>query len=119
MIKQLINLLFGSPQDQILGTIHQDAYLVDVRNPDEYRSGHASGSVNIPLSQIPTSLESFKNKKQIIIVCKSGHRSKMAISMLSAQGIQNITNGGGWETVGRSVAREQSSDYGSIKNDLI
>lgn len=105
MIKKFIKLFFGSPKEDLLSRIRQDAYLVDVRNPDEYKIGHVPGSVNIPLSQILASLESFKNKKQIIVFCRSGARSKMAIEILRAQGIQNITNGGGWESVARTVGR--------------
>ena len=83
--------------------IAQGAMLVDVRNPDEYKSGHVKGSVNIPLDQISQRLDRFKNKNTIVVFCRSGARSKMAQSILKSNGVTNVINGGGWQEVNQFV----------------
>lgn len=83
--------------------IEEGAYLVDVRSPGEFADGHVKGSVNIPLDRIVSQLGNFKNKKNIIVFCRSGNRSSMAKSLLEQNGIKNVVNGGTWENVNRYV----------------
>ena len=100
MFSKIINTLF--PKKEVIdlkSIIAQGAMLVDVRNPDEYKSGHVKGSVNIPLDQISQRLDRFKNKNTIVVFCRSGARSKMAQSILKSNGVTNVINGGGWQEV--------------------
>lgn len=70
--------------------------VVDVRTPGEFAGGNVSGSINIPLQEIPHRLEEIKNLKQpITLICMSGGRSGQATAFLKAQGI-DCTNGGSW-----------------------
>ena len=63
----LFQHLFGGGQTEDLKTIiTQGAYLVDVREPNEFANGTAKGAVNIPLGTIVAQLTKFKNKKNII-----------------------------------------------------
>lgn len=104
MFSKIISTLF--PKKEVIdlkSVIAQGAMLVDVRNPDEYKSGHVKGSVNIPLNQISQKIDKFKNKNTIIVFCRSGARSKMAQSILKSNGITNVINGGGWEDVNQYV----------------
>jgi len=104
MFSKIINTLF--PKKEVIdlkSIIAQGAMLVDVRNPDEYKSGHVKGSVNIPLDQISQRLDRFKNKNTIVVFCRSGARSKMAQSILKSNGITNVINGGGWQEVNQFV----------------
>ena len=41
----------------------------------------------------------FKDKKNIIVFCRSGNRSSMAKNLLEQNGIKNVVNGGTWENV--------------------
>ena len=45
----------------------------------------------------------FKDKKSVIVFCRSGNRSGMAKSLLEQQGITNVVNGGTWQNVAQFV----------------
>ena len=96
--------LFGAGANANLQSIIDDgAFLVDVRTPGEFAEGHVKGSVNIPLDLVTMELTKFKNKKNIIVFCRSGNRSGQAKTILEANGISNVTNGGTWEEVNQFV----------------
>lgn len=70
--------------------------IVDVRTQNEYRGGHVTGSINIPLHEIPSKIEELKNlKAPLVLCCASGNRSAQARGYLSQQGIE-CCNGGAW-----------------------
>lgn len=70
--------------------------VVDVREPSEFASGHFQGSMNIPLGIIPLRLEEFKAMNgPIVVYCRSGNRSGMAMNLLKQAGISDVYNGGG------------------------
>ena len=70
--------------------------IIDVRTVDEFRSGNAANSINIPLQEIERRLEEVKKLKQpLILCCASGGRSGQAVHFLSHQGIE-CYNGGSW-----------------------
>ncbi|MFZ9206346.1 MAG: rhodanese-like domain-containing protein [Schleiferiaceae bacterium] len=79
--------------------IQAGAFLVDVRTPEEFESGHVQASVNIPLDQVAERLDEFEGKDHIIVFCRSGNRSAMAKAILAQNGFANVTNGGTWEDV--------------------
>ncbi len=79
--------------------------IVDVRTPQEYNAAHAKDAVNIPvytkmnpfvlnenfLKEVNTLLKNDKNK-EVIVICKSGGRSKIAANMLANDGFKNVLN---------------------------
>jgi rhodanese-related sulfurtransferase len=67
--------------------------------PSEFAGGSAKGAVNIPLDTVASQISKFKNKKNIVVFCRSGNRSGQAKSILEANGISNVTNGGTWDNV--------------------
>jgi phage shock protein E len=70
--------------------------VVDVRNTWEFEEGHYEGALNIPLDQIPQRLDEFKKMEgAIVLYCRSGNRSGMALQLLKQQGLDNLYNGGG------------------------
>lgn len=72
------------------------AVLLDVRTPQEYREGHIPGSQNVPLQQLDKVEEVTDNKDTVLYVyCRSGARSRQAVSLLQAMGYTNIHNIGG------------------------
>jgi len=79
--------------------ISAGAFLVDVRTPEEFESGHVSASVNIPLDEVAERISEFEGKNHIIVFCRSGNRSGMAKAILAQSGITNVTNGGTWQDV--------------------
>ncbi|HEY6502437.1 MAG TPA: rhodanese-like domain-containing protein [Chitinophagaceae bacterium] len=73
------------------------AVIVDVRMPQEYRSGHIKGSINLPLPGLNKEIGKLKKmNKPVITCCLSGGRSSVAKKLLSRQGIE-VYNGGSWQ----------------------
>lgn len=96
----LFKNLFGHSDNTALSQAIKDgAYLVDVRTPGEFASGSVRGAVNIPLDKLQARLDQFKNKKQIVVFCRSGGRSSQARAILNSNGFTNVMNGGTWENV--------------------
>jgi rhodanese-related sulfurtransferase len=71
--------------------------VVDVRTPEEYRSGAYPESVNIPLDELMERYEELGSNpnREIIVYCASGARSAYAQRLLAQMGYANVRNGGG------------------------
>lgn len=68
--------------------------LIDVRTEEEYEEKNISNSINIPLNSLMFNideLEDYKDKN-VIIYCRSGHRSITACNLLSLEGFNKIYN---------------------------
>jgi phage shock protein E len=93
--------LFGldNNNEEILNALAGGAILVDVRTKEEYAQGSVIGAINIPLNNITSNLEKFKNQSSIIVFCASGNRSRTAKMILEENRIKNVINGGSWKDV--------------------
>ena len=69
-----------------------DAVLVDVREVDEFRSGHIPGAVNQPLSTI--NQIKIPKEKTLFVYCLRGSRSKRAVGILKRMGYSARSIGG-------------------------
>jgi rhodanese-related sulfurtransferase len=99
---EILKKMFGnSTTDSLATKLTESPFLVDVRSKQEFNSGTCQGAVNIPLDQIQSQLSKFKDKKNIVVFCRSGMRSSQAKAILERNGISNVTNGGTWEKVSR------------------
>ena len=79
----------------------QEVIILDVREQDEYDSGHIPGAVLLPVGTIDenTSAAVIPEKDSTVLVyCRSGNRSKTASSTLAALGYTNIYEFGGIKT---------------------
>jgi rhodanese-related sulfurtransferase len=65
---------------------HEDAVVIDVCEPAEFRNGHIPGAINIPLGQIEEStrkLEKYRKKgTPLVVSCQSGNRSSKGAAKL-------------------------------------
>ena len=74
----------------------ENAVLLDVRTPQEYREGHIPGSKNVPLQTLDKVTSIAENKDTVLYVyCYSGARSRQATAMLQHMGYTNVQNIGG------------------------
>ena len=74
----------------------ENAILLDVRTPQEYREGHIPESVNVPLQTIDKVTAITENKDAALFVyCYSGARSRQATAMLQHLGYTHVRNIGG------------------------
>ncbi len=90
---------FGNNNELILNAIAEGALLVDVRTKEEFTHGSVPGAINIPLNNITSNLEKFKNQTGIIVFCASGNRSRTAKMILEENRIKNVINSGSWKDV--------------------
>lgn len=93
------NMFAPTDNSGLKEAVKNGAFLVDVRTPAEFSGGSVKGAVNIPLDKVQSQLSKFKNKKNIVVFCRSGNRSSQAKSILEQNGFQNVINGGTWQNV--------------------
>ena len=74
-----------------------DYLILDVREKEEFDSGHIPGAICIPHEQITEqALNMIPDKNTVIYVyCRSGRRSKIAAQALADAGYVNVTEIGG------------------------
>ncbi|TNE62282.1 MAG: rhodanese-like domain-containing protein [Bacteroidetes bacterium] len=91
----LRKLLFG-PKVDYKALVDAGAIILDVRTPEEFKSGHIKGSTNIPVQVLQGKIKDLQKKgKPIVAVCRSGARSGSAVRMLRAAGMEAY-NAGPW-----------------------
>lgn len=74
----------------------ENAVILDVRTPEEYREERIPGSVNIPLDRIGEIVDQIPDMSTPLFVhCRSGVRSGQAVALLNQMGYQNAVNIGG------------------------
>jgi phage shock protein E len=67
------------------------ARLLDVRSSEEFGSGHLSGAVNIPVQDLDRHLADVGPPDgDIVVYCRSGHRSSRATALLRAHGFTKV-----------------------------
>ncbi|WP_342432274.1 rhodanese-like domain-containing protein [Neobacillus sp. FSL H8-0543] len=69
-----------------------DVIVLDVRNLDEYNSGHIPESELLPLPEIEGMSEELDKDKSYLVVCRSGNRSQQAADILLEKGFKKIYN---------------------------
>jgi len=97
--------------DELKIALSSGAKVIDVRESDEYESGHVPNAMHVPLATVPNSLDIFWSDDEVYLVCHSGGRSMRACEFLHEQGITNVVNvvGGtaGWIALGNPVTTGQ------------
>lgn len=81
----------------------ENGVVVDVREPQEFQSGHIPNAINLPLSSLKTRTQDLERHKSkpIVMACRSGQRSVKGAIILRQQGFPVVyTLAGGlqaWE----------------------
>lgn len=72
---------------------------VDVRTPEEFASGHVAGAVNIPHDQMEARWREIAAHQgdSVVVYCRTGRRSGLAIDVLREKGFARLENGGGFD----------------------
>ncbi len=70
----------------------EDFYLLDVREPNEFKIGRIPGSTLIPLGEVPQRYQEIPQDKEIVVHCKMGGRSAKAAAFLRQQGFKSVKN---------------------------
>ncbi len=70
--------------------------LIDVREPDEFEREHLQGAINIPSESLMSGAPELKNipkDTNLLIYCRTGSRSQIAINIFRSMGYTNLING--------------------------
>jgi rhodanese-related sulfurtransferase len=82
------------------------AVVIDVRQPDEFETGHVPGALLVPLHEVPARIDELPRDSEVLLICRSGSRSRMAAEFLLAHGVSAVNVAGGtlaWISSGRAV----------------
>lgn len=78
-------------------------YIIDVRQPEEFKSGHLQNAHLIPLNQLEARINEVPQDREILCVCQSGSRSSAASRFLAGAGYTVLNLSGGM--IGWQMAR--------------
>ncbi len=117
----LLSRLFGASQSNSSGSPQAidvqeasrrqaaGALLVDVREPSEWRQGHAPKAKHIPLGSLSSRLSEVPRQREVLLICRSGNRSGSAQRQLLQLGYEQVYNVSGgmnaWVGAGLPVQR--------------
>jgi rhodanese-related sulfurtransferase len=88
------------------------AWLLDVREDDEWAAGHVSGATHIPLGQLGARTAELPPNEEIYVICRTGMRSGRATQALNGAGWQALNVAGGmrdWAAAGRPMVSESGA----------
>lgn len=91
-----LNLLNGQfeqvPVTRVRELVENDAFIVDVREANEYAAGHFKNAINIPLSEIRERIDEIPEDRPVYLHCRSSQRSYNAVMALQGMGYENVYN---------------------------
>jgi rhodanese-related sulfurtransferase len=94
--------------------VGDDAFLLDVREDDEWAAGHAPDAVHVPMMEIPARVNELPPDRDIVVVCRVGGRSAQVTAFLKQQGLDRVTNleGGllAWSAAGRPLVTDDGRE---------
>lgn len=91
-----LNILNGQfrqvPVTKVRELVENDAFIIDVREKDEYEAGHLINAVNIPMSEIRDRLDEVPKDRPVYLHCRSSQRSYNVLMALQNMGYDNLYN---------------------------
>lgn len=97
--------------DDLEQAIASGAHVVDVREVEEFESGHVPNAHLIPLNTVPDRVAEIPSGETVWLICQGGVRSMKAANYLEAQGFDVVSVAGGtgsWISAGKAVSFEAS-----------
>jgi len=102
----IIGRIKEEPPIQVMDYLYRPGYLfIDVREKDEFFSAHIPKSKNVPMSELKYVFKRIETDKRLVVVSKSGEKSKNAVSFLKDNGYDNLISLKG------GLVAWQKSDY--------
>jgi len=84
------------------------AFILDVRQPDEWASGHIPDATLIPLGDLASRIAEVPKDRQVVVVCRSGNRSAQGRDILLGADYPSVTSMAGgmkdWAAAGYPTA---------------
>jgi rhodanese-related sulfurtransferase len=91
-----------------------DAFLLDVRESDEWDAGHVPGALHIPLGALGARYTEIERDQPVYVICRTGARSDYAAQALVRAGwdARNVADGMmGWHAGNRPMTSESGDPY--------
>ncbi|TWU29803.1 FAD-dependent oxidoreductase [Bythopirellula polymerisocia] len=85
-------------------------FLLDVRSPKEYSTGHIPGAVNIPVDELRGRLSEIPRDCSVVTYCQVGQRGYLATRVLAQKGYQVANLSGGFTSYLAHAAASKSRD---------
>ncbi|MCX8063217.1 MAG: rhodanese-like domain-containing protein, partial [Anaerolineales bacterium] len=76
----------------------QGAFILDVRQPEEWNEGHIPNTTLIPLDQLAQRVNEVPRDREIVVVCRSGNRSREGTRILLENGFKQVSSMAGGVT---------------------
>jgi len=99
---------------EVLSTdLPAEAYLLDVREDDEWTAGHAPDAVHIRLGELGARAAEVPRDREVYVICRTGNRSAYATQALLGGGLHaiNVADGmTGWAVAGRPMISEDGGE---------
>jgi len=90
-----------------------NAFLLDVREPEEFARERVPGAVNVPQADLATRLSEIPHDRPILTICQVGSRSLRSAQFLHQQGYHNVATvvGGtrAWRDAGRPIESAEAA----------
>lgn len=82
--------------------------IIDVRTPQEFAADRISGALNIEYNNIARDISKAGVSKddRVILYCRSGRRSGIAMNTLKSMGFSKAENVGGIEQARKTLAKK-------------
>jgi hydroxyacylglutathione hydrolase len=104
---QLRTYEHATPDKLAAGILNGEYVLLDVRNQTEWEEGHIPGAQHVMLGYLAEHADEFFHGKRVVLQCRTGNRSAIGASILSALGAQEVINMQGgirdWQAAGLPV----------------
>ena len=94
-------------------SVPDDAWLLDVREDDEWAAGHVPGARHIPLGQLGARTAEIPKDLTVYVICRSGARSGRAVQALTGAGWAAVNVAGGmqhWAAAGRVMITDSGAE---------
>lgn len=97
---------------------HKHGIVIDVRTPEEFRTGHILGSIHFDGREPDAKLKRLNKyaQKPVVVVCAHGKRSATFLKRLQSEGFSNaVTLDGGlhaWQNSGLPLATGLAKEIG-------
>jgi rhodanese-related sulfurtransferase len=114
-----LSRLFGSPVPALHPAELQEKlkngkrpFVLDVRQPEEFRAGHIAGATLIPLGELKNKLARLPKAREIVCVCHTSSRSVSATRQLVAAGYNAFNMKGGmiaWQRANLPIKKGAAS----------
>lgn len=98
--------ILSVPPSEAYRMARDGARLVDVREPGEYRAGHAPDAELVPLGRVLSGQADLPDDQRLLLICATGNRSAHATQLLGQRGYDVVDVAGGmaaWQAQGLPV----------------